>query len=181
MGDPAILIVNAQGIVVDGNAAADTRFGSVRGRRCAEVVCVRVQGVTRCRAGCVAELLEAGTPSRVRGSVRARHAEVRCAPLLSHALVTVDDTALLGRSLQPLTRRESEVLHLVADGMTTQRVASALGIQYSTARTHIENIRHKLESSTRAEAISKAHALGWLDRQHDEPTSTLNRHSRRAE
>ncbi|NWF73036.1 MAG: response regulator transcription factor [Nitrospirae bacterium] len=45
----------------------------------------------------------------------------------------------------PLTNREREVLHLVAEGMTTKKVADMLGISVKTAECHRQRIMDKLD------------------------------------
>lgn len=49
----------------------------------------------------------------------------------------------------PLTRRESEVAQLVADGLTNQEIAGRLVISTRTAEAHVENILKKLGFTTR--------------------------------
>lgn len=53
---------------------------------------------------------------------------------------------------QPLSRRELEVLDLVADGMTNRAVASRLGIAERTVREHVARIFLKLRVESRVEA-----------------------------
>ncbi len=53
-----------------------------------------------------------------------------------------------------LTRRETEVLELVAQGFTTAEVAARLTISYTTARTHLENVFAKLGVHTRTAAVA---------------------------
>lgn len=58
--------------------------------------------------------------------------------------------------LQQLTRRETEVLVLVANGYCRKEVASCLEISVNTAARHIANIYAKLGISTVAEATRLA-------------------------
>ena len=55
------------------------------------------------------------------------------------------------RSKSELTRREMEVARLVAQGMTNHKIAESLVIGERTVDTHVENILHKLDLSTRAQ------------------------------
>jgi DNA-binding NarL/FixJ family response regulator len=50
-----------------------------------------------------------------------------------------------------LTHRELQVAELVAEGLTNQAIASRLAIAPRTAETHVENIRRKLQVSSRAQ------------------------------
>jgi DNA-binding NarL/FixJ family response regulator len=56
----------------------------------------------------------------------------------------------------PLTRRESEVLGLVAAGLTNKEIARTLFISEATAKVHVQHILRKLGARTRAEAAAKA-------------------------
>jgi DNA-binding NarL/FixJ family response regulator len=62
-----------------------------------------------------------------------------------------------------LTRREREILTLVADGEDRQSIARALFISPQTARTHIQNMLTKLEVHSRIEAARFAHDHGYAD------------------
>lgn len=53
-----------------------------------------------------------------------------------------------------LTRREQEVLRLLASGASTTAIAHQLFISLSTARTHIRNILTRLEVHSRLEAVT---------------------------
>lgn len=55
-----------------------------------------------------------------------------------------------------LTDREEEVLKLVAEGWTNNRIASELALSERTVRFHLTNIYDKLGITSRAEAISWA-------------------------
>jgi DNA-binding CsgD family transcriptional regulator/tetratricopeptide (TPR) repeat protein len=62
-----------------------------------------------------------------------------------------------------LTRRELEVLRLVALGRTNREVATTLFISEKTAGVHVSNILRKLDLRSRVEASAYAHRLGLLD------------------
>lgn len=61
-----------------------------------------------------------------------------------------------------LTSREQEVLQLVAKGHTSAEVGEELGISAQTASAHLKNIYRKLQVRSRAQAVSKAFAQGYL-------------------
>lgn len=67
-------------------------------------------------------------------------------------------------SARPLSRREIDVLELVASGHTNRQVADRLVISSHTVDRHMSNIRSKLGVSSRAAAIAIAYENGWLDR-----------------
>ncbi len=58
--------------------------------------------------------------------------------------------------LPTLTKREREILRLLADGMRNEQVALELSISPLTVRTHVKNAMQKLEADTRTEAVAKA-------------------------
>jgi DNA-binding CsgD family transcriptional regulator/tetratricopeptide (TPR) repeat protein len=59
-----------------------------------------------------------------------------------------------------LTRREAEVLALVAAGRSNSQIAQALFISPKTASVHVSSILAKLDVHTRVEAAAIAHRLG---------------------
>lgn len=60
----------------------------------------------------------------------------------------------------PLTRRERQILALVAHGMTAREVAERLGISPLTVRKHRENLMRKLDLHSVAELTGYAVRLG---------------------
>jgi len=62
----------------------------------------------------------------------------------------------------PLTERETQVLHLIAEGKSTQEIAKALHLSYGTVRNYISLIFDKLDVSNRVEAVSKYKEKGWM-------------------
>ncbi len=61
-----------------------------------------------------------------------------------------------------LTGRELEVLRLAADGLRTRDMATSLHVGERTIKAHLASIYLKLEVSSRAAAIARAHQLGLL-------------------
>jgi DNA-binding CsgD family transcriptional regulator len=58
-----------------------------------------------------------------------------------------------------LTRREAEVLALVARGYTNREIAATLVISEKTASAHVSHILRKLGTPNRREAAAIAHRL----------------------
>jgi PAS domain S-box-containing protein len=56
----------------------------------------------------------------------------------------------------PLTRRELEIVRLLADGATTRRMAEQLHVSRATIRNHVQNILGKLGVHSRLEAVAYA-------------------------
>ena len=61
-----------------------------------------------------------------------------------------------------LTPREHEVLELLAQGMATVEIATALGISRVTARNHVTRVIEKLGVKTRLQAVLAASRLGLI-------------------
>jgi len=62
----------------------------------------------------------------------------------------------------PLTRREQEVIRLVAEGKTNREIAAELFLSPRTVDMHVRNILGKLDCRSRAEASVKAGEAGLL-------------------
>jgi DNA-binding NarL/FixJ family response regulator len=60
------------------------------------------------------------------------------------------------------TKREMEVIHLIAEGYTTKEIAKALSISFETVQSHRKNVLSKFNVSSSAELISIAHCNKWL-------------------
>ena len=54
-----------------------------------------------------------------------------------------------------LTRRELEVLRLMADGLTNAHIADQLVISRATVKSHVSQVLRKLRAANRAEAVSR--------------------------
>ena len=65
--------------------------------------------------------------------------------------------------LEPLTKRELEVLECISTGMTNKKISEKLFISYSTTTTHIENLYRKLKVSNRIKAVIVATEAGILN------------------
>jgi len=62
-----------------------------------------------------------------------------------------------------LTRREREVLELIASGLSNRAIAGKLGLSTNTISNHISSIFGKLQVGSRAEAIVRARSAGLGD------------------
>ena len=60
------------------------------------------------------------------------------------------------------SKRELEVLRLLADGRANQDIALALIIGVNTVKMHIQHLYDKLDVHNRVQAILRARALGLL-------------------
>jgi two-component system, NarL family, response regulator YdfI len=74
---------------------------------------------------------------------------------LSAALAATSNASTLVDELaEPLTRREREVLQMLASGLGNKQIAAKLSISDHTVKFHVASIMGKLGASTRTEAVS---------------------------
>jgi DNA-binding NarL/FixJ family response regulator len=103
------------------------------------------------RCGARGFALKAGGPDELITAIRA----------VAAGGVHIDPTvaALLAPSAAPahvLTKREREVLGLLATGMTGEQAAEELFLSPETIRTHVRNAMRKLDARTRVHAVALA-------------------------
>jgi DNA-binding NarL/FixJ family response regulator len=72
------------------------------------------------------------------------------------ALAAVNDIAT------PLTRRETEVLELLAEGLTNNDIATALAVSPQTVKDHVDSVMSKLRAASRTGAVAEAFRTGLL-------------------
>ena len=66
------------------------------------------------------------------------------------------------RQVSRISRRETEVLHLIAEELTTKEIASKLYISYETANTHRKNLLEKMDVRNTAGLIRRAFEVGIM-------------------
>jgi DNA-binding NarL/FixJ family response regulator len=71
----------------------------------------------------------------------------------------IDETL---RPTERLTPRESQVLQLLAQGLTNTEIGSRLEVSEHTAKFHVGAVLGKLGARSRAEAVAVASRLGWI-------------------
>jgi LuxR family maltose regulon positive regulatory protein len=64
--------------------------------------------------------------------------------------------------VEPLSERESDVLHLLPSSLSSTEMAGELSISVNTLRSHLKSIYSKLDAHSRYEAIVRAKELGLL-------------------
>lgn len=72
-------------------------------------------------------------------------------------------TVELRRPLHLLTRRECEVLQLLADGKSNRGIGEALFISEKTVKNHVSNILQKMNVNDRTQAVVSAIKNGWVE------------------
>jgi DNA-binding NarL/FixJ family response regulator len=61
-----------------------------------------------------------------------------------------------------LTERQTDVLRLLAEGLTNAEIAARLILSVRTVDTHVGAILTKLDAKTRREAATRARAVGLV-------------------
>ncbi len=65
--------------------------------------------------------------------------------------------------VEDLTKREGQVLYLIASGMVTIEMANRLGLSENTIRSHAQVLCQKLCVKNRSAAVARAAAWGLID------------------
>lgn len=123
-------------------------------------------------AGASGYLVKAAPAEELLAGVRAAHAgqtvlapalAVQLAQALSGQLDPAGVDAARGPDPSPrLTARETEILALVAEGLSNPGIAERLTIGESTVKTHLLHIFEKLDVSDRTRAVTRAMELGLI-------------------
>jgi NarL family two-component system response regulator LiaR len=107
------------------------------------------------RAGAIGYLMKNVSGDQLAEAIRAAsQGKSTLAPEAAEALIHA--VALRDSAGMTLTRRERQVLALMAEGLTNAEIGDRLVISLSTAKTHVSNIITKLGVSTRTEAATLA-------------------------
>jgi DNA-binding CsgD family transcriptional regulator len=166
-------ILDRNGVVRWLNQAAVEHFGDLRGMRISQIVepayadlarrefTAKIVGTTESTEATVAVRTVSGQRVRI---------DVSSTQLLDQGAVVgvfgLADPADLPARAQTesaqLTPRQLDVLHHLAAGSSTERIAKALGIAPETVRNHIRGILSNLDVHTRLEAVIRGHELGLV-------------------
>ena len=75
---------------------------------------------------------------------------------------TLDIHTVSSPQLEECTKREYEVLNMLAKGYRYSEIAVSLHCKISTVQTHVKNLYSKLEVHSRSEAVYEAMCLGLI-------------------
>lgn len=166
-------ILDRNGVVRWLNQAAVEHFGDLRGMRISQIVepayaelarrefTAKITGTTESTEATVAVRTASGQRVRI---------DVSSTQLLDQGTVIgvfgLADPAELPPRPQTesihLTPRQLDVLHHLAAGRSTERIAYLLGIAPETVRNHIRGVLASLDVHTRLEAVIRGHDLGLV-------------------
>ena len=120
------------------------------------------------RAGAAGYLVKDCSTEEVVQAVRlAASGETALSPELAASMLAaahqLRDEEQTTRPAEPIiSKREEEVLQLIADGLSTPEVAARLYISVKTVKNHLASIYQKLDSRDRTQAVVQAVRMGII-------------------
>ena len=117
------------------------------------------------RAGASGYLVKDCSTDEIADAVRqAASEDATLSPELATAMLDevrrIDPDAVDADADRVVTKREVEVLQLIADGCSTPEVAERLFISQKTVKNHLASIYHKLDARDRTQAVLQAVRMG---------------------
>ncbi len=111
-------------------------------------------------AGATGYLLKDAPPEELAAGVRTAAAgRSALAPAVAQRLMDRMRTPAVA-----LSKREAEVLQLVADGLSNQQISQRLFVSQATVKSHLVHIFTKLDVDSRTAAVATASARGLIRR-----------------
>ena len=108
------------------------------------------------KAGATGYLLKNDDPGKIIDAIRELHAGGSpMTPQIARRVLESFNKHSANEEIHQLTKRESEMLGLLAKGFRYKEIADKLNISSATVRTHIYNIYQKLHVQSRTDAINK--------------------------
>lgn len=113
-------------------------------------------------AGASAYLTKGTSFSDVLDTLRKVHGgEEVLSPQLAASMLSVADDSVGNEDL--LSERQTEILQMIADGLSTKQVARELGITQKTVHNHLNAIYRRLDTQSLTHAVLSAVRLGIID------------------
>lgn len=117
------------------------------------------------RAGASGYLVKDCSTDEIADAVRlAAGDDATLSPELATAMLDevrrIDPDSVEDDNDRVVTKREVEVLQLIADGCSTPEVAERLYISQKTVKNHLASIYHKLDARDRTQAVLQAVRMG---------------------
>ncbi len=161
-------------IVVDATLARDSSLSAIEELRADVPQCSvlvfsgrdEARAVRRAlRAGAVGYLLKSGSNDEILGAARLiasgkSYLSPNISDHLVNAILEEDESE---NALSGLTRREREVLRLVAEGYSSREIAGNLGVSAKTIETHRSRLMSKLGIHKTSKLVRFAFEAGVLD------------------
>jgi DNA-binding NarL/FixJ family response regulator len=171
--DPDVVLMDVRMPVMDGLEAARQILSAARGADRPRVLMLTTFDLDQyvyeaLRAGASGFVLKDATTAELIHAVKVVAAgDALLAPSVTRRLIadfTRKPAAVppVPAALDVLTSRETEVLTLIAHGMSNTQISDALSIAGETTRTHIKRILAKLGLRDRAQAVVIAYESGLV-------------------
>ena len=124
------------------------------------------------RAGAVGYLVKDCTMEEVVRTVQqAASGETTLSAELAEAMLAEAVQPMAGVPTESIiTKREEEVLQLIAEGLSTTEVATRLFISVKTVKNHLASVYQKLDSRDRTQAVVRAVKMGIIRLEVDNST-----------
>jgi DNA-binding NarL/FixJ family response regulator len=122
------------------------------------------------RVGASGFLLKDTPPAQLLDAIRVLAAgDALLAPSVTRTLIAEfarrqPSAPSASRTLEQVTPRELEVLHLVAKGHSNAEIANGLHMSAATAKTHVSRLLTKLGARDRAQLVVYAYESGMMSR-----------------
>lgn len=123
------------------------------------VICDELLTLALLRRGVHSALPRNASPDQIVAAIYAASAGLATVPAEAASTVLISEREPEGESLTP---RETEVLEMIAEGLSNKQIAARLNISDHTAKFHVNSILGKLDAATRAEAVTKGLRRGLL-------------------
>jgi DNA-binding NarL/FixJ family response regulator len=118
------------------------------------------------RAGAIGYLLkDTQSEELIKAIKAAAEGQVQLSPRVASRLIR---EIRAPESPEVLTERETDVLRLLAKGLSNKEIANTLVIGEKTVKTHVSNILSKLGVSSRTQAALHAARIGLVDGLHNQ-------------
>jgi two-component system, NarL family, response regulator DegU len=118
------------------------------------------------RVGAAGYLVKDCSTDEVANAVRAAaNGEGSLSPEFAQSMLREARKPLVtpsGKTESIISKREEEVLQLVADGLSTVEVAAKLYISVKTVKNHLASIYQKLDTADRTQAVVRAVRMGII-------------------
>jgi len=158
--EPDLVLIDLRMPRLDGDAATALILARRPGIRVVVLTTYESDAsiLTAIEAGASGYLLKAAPQDEILAGIRSvARGEVALAPSIAALLVRRVKTPAV-----TLSARETEVLGLVAQGMSNPAIAKKLFLGEATVKTHLLHAFEKLEVNDRTRAVTKAMELGLL-------------------
>ncbi|MEV5967886.1 response regulator transcription factor [Kribbella sp. NPDC051952] len=162
---PDVILMDVRMPVLDGLAATEQILAASSSPRVIMLTTFDLDDYVYAalRAGASGFLLKHSTPDELAAAVRIVAAgDALLAPSVTRRLVEDFARAQPVVPITPtqLTPRETDVLRLVARGLSNRQIATELVLAEQTVKTHVSNILTKLDLRDRAQAVVYAYEAG---------------------